>query len=317
MAHKKAGGSSRNGRDSQAKRLGVKVYGGEAIRAGGIIVRQRGTRDPSRRQRRHRQGPHAVRAGRRQRRVPHQGTEAEQVRERRVARARSGVTAESLHSGKGPAAAGLFLWKRRGSRRRGSRCTCTPAGTTHRAAIRVDLWQGRHARSRASLDEVRDQRWPAATNHSRCHAMTWLQRYRVRSFVTHSVWLLPLLGLVAALLANPLVQRLDAALGWKASVGAGQRASRAGRAHIFAADVHRLRVLDPARFRSARERAAVAAHHCHGLSQRGSALVADALRVRVHFQPDRAGPHRRHGAADLRVDRGRTAASRRSPCSST
>jgi large subunit ribosomal protein L27 len=44
MAHKKAGGSSRNGRDSHAKRLGVKVYGGEAIRAGGIIARQRGTR---------------------------------------------------------------------------------------------------------------------------------------------------------------------------------------------------------------------------------------------------------------------------------
>ncbi len=43
MAHKKAGGSSRNGRDSESKRLGVKVYGGEAIRAGGIIVRQRGT----------------------------------------------------------------------------------------------------------------------------------------------------------------------------------------------------------------------------------------------------------------------------------
>lgn len=44
MAHKKAGGSSRNGRDSQAKRLGVKVFGGEAINAGGIIVRQRGTK---------------------------------------------------------------------------------------------------------------------------------------------------------------------------------------------------------------------------------------------------------------------------------
>ncbi|MDR0770068.1 MAG: 50S ribosomal protein L27 [Burkholderiales bacterium] len=43
MAHKKAGGSSRNGRDSQSKRLGVKAYGGEAIRAGGIILRQRGT----------------------------------------------------------------------------------------------------------------------------------------------------------------------------------------------------------------------------------------------------------------------------------
>ncbi len=44
MAHKKAGGSSRNGRDSESKRLGVKVFGGQAIKAGGIIVRQRGTR---------------------------------------------------------------------------------------------------------------------------------------------------------------------------------------------------------------------------------------------------------------------------------
>ena len=44
MAHKKAGGSSRNGRDSQAKRLGVKVYGGQQVTAGAIIVRQRGTR---------------------------------------------------------------------------------------------------------------------------------------------------------------------------------------------------------------------------------------------------------------------------------
>ena len=43
MAHKKAGGSSRNGRDSQAKRLGVKAFGGEVIPAGSIIVRQRGT----------------------------------------------------------------------------------------------------------------------------------------------------------------------------------------------------------------------------------------------------------------------------------
>jgi large subunit ribosomal protein L27 len=43
MAHKKAGGSSRNGRDSQAKRLGVKRYGGQFVLAGNIIVRQRGT----------------------------------------------------------------------------------------------------------------------------------------------------------------------------------------------------------------------------------------------------------------------------------
>jgi large subunit ribosomal protein L27 len=44
MAHKKAGGSSRNGRDSQSKRLGVKVFGGERVNAGQILVRQRGTR---------------------------------------------------------------------------------------------------------------------------------------------------------------------------------------------------------------------------------------------------------------------------------
>jgi large subunit ribosomal protein L27 len=44
MAHKKAGGSSRNGRDSEAKRLGIKAFGGELISAGSIIVRQRGTR---------------------------------------------------------------------------------------------------------------------------------------------------------------------------------------------------------------------------------------------------------------------------------
>ncbi|MFN3981983.1 MAG: 50S ribosomal protein L27 [Caldilinea sp.] len=44
MAHKKGGGSSRNGRDSNAQRLGVKRYGGELVSAGSIIVRQRGTR---------------------------------------------------------------------------------------------------------------------------------------------------------------------------------------------------------------------------------------------------------------------------------
>ena len=44
MAHKKAGGSTRNGRDSESKRLGVKRYGGETVRAGSIIVRQRGTK---------------------------------------------------------------------------------------------------------------------------------------------------------------------------------------------------------------------------------------------------------------------------------
>ena len=44
MAHKKGGGSSRNGRDSNSKRLGIKKFGGEAVRSGNIIVRQRGTK---------------------------------------------------------------------------------------------------------------------------------------------------------------------------------------------------------------------------------------------------------------------------------
>ncbi|MEA3302315.1 MAG: 50S ribosomal protein L27, partial [Pseudomonadota bacterium] len=44
MAHKKAGGSTRNGRDSESKRLGVKIYGGQKISAGNIIIRQRGTK---------------------------------------------------------------------------------------------------------------------------------------------------------------------------------------------------------------------------------------------------------------------------------
>ena len=44
MAHKKGAGSSRNGRDSQSKRLGVKIFGGSVVKAGNIIVRQRGTK---------------------------------------------------------------------------------------------------------------------------------------------------------------------------------------------------------------------------------------------------------------------------------
>ena len=44
MAHKKGGGTTRNGRDSQSKRLGVKAFGGETVQAGAIIVRQRGTK---------------------------------------------------------------------------------------------------------------------------------------------------------------------------------------------------------------------------------------------------------------------------------
>ena len=67
MAHKKAGGSSKNGRDSESKRLGVKIFGGQEVTAGNIIVRQRGTRVSSGRQRRPRPRSHAVRQERRPR----------------------------------------------------------------------------------------------------------------------------------------------------------------------------------------------------------------------------------------------------------
>ena len=73
MAHKKAGGSSRNGRDSAGQRLGVKRFGGQQVLAGSIIVRQRGTKWRPGRRRRSRQGPHHLRPGRRHRRFPDQG----------------------------------------------------------------------------------------------------------------------------------------------------------------------------------------------------------------------------------------------------
>ena len=60
MAHKKAGGSTRNGRDSHSKRLGVKKFGGEDVLAGNILIRQRGTSVSRRRERRHGHRSHAV-----------------------------------------------------------------------------------------------------------------------------------------------------------------------------------------------------------------------------------------------------------------
>ena len=61
MAHKKAGGSTHNGRDSNPKRLGVKRYGGQKVTCGSILIRQRGTQDSARNQRRPGQRLHLVR----------------------------------------------------------------------------------------------------------------------------------------------------------------------------------------------------------------------------------------------------------------
>ena len=69
MAHKKAGGSSRNGRDTEGRRLGIKKFGGEAVIAGNILVRQRGTKVVSGQQCRPRPRPHDLRAHRRPREV--------------------------------------------------------------------------------------------------------------------------------------------------------------------------------------------------------------------------------------------------------
>jgi large subunit ribosomal protein L27 len=71
MAHKKAGGSSRNGRDSDGKRLGVKRYGGQKVLAGNILVRQRGTKDGRGQECRRRPRPHPLRDRRRRGVVPH------------------------------------------------------------------------------------------------------------------------------------------------------------------------------------------------------------------------------------------------------
>ena len=69
MAHKKAGGSSRNGRDTEGRRLGIKKFGGEVVIAGNIIVRQRGTKWKPGDQCRPGPRSHDLRAGRRPRRV--------------------------------------------------------------------------------------------------------------------------------------------------------------------------------------------------------------------------------------------------------
>ena len=76
MAHKKGLGSSRNGRESNAQRLGVKTFAGETVSGGEIIVRQRGTQIQAGRGRRHRQGRHAVRARRGDREVLDQPSRA-------------------------------------------------------------------------------------------------------------------------------------------------------------------------------------------------------------------------------------------------
>ena len=84
MAHKKGQGTSRNGRDSNAQRLGFKAFGGQIVPGGTIIVRQRGTPREARTQRRPRQRRHALRQDHGSHQVPEQGTDG-QVRDGRTA----------------------------------------------------------------------------------------------------------------------------------------------------------------------------------------------------------------------------------------
>ena len=92
MAHKKGLGSSRNGRDSNAQRLGVKTFAGQTVTGGEIIVRQRGTRFKPGDGRWHRQGRHALRACRRYGAVHDRPSRAR--RERAVRRVAAGAARE-------------------------------------------------------------------------------------------------------------------------------------------------------------------------------------------------------------------------------
>ena len=98
MAHKKAGSSSKNGRDSAGQRLGVKRGDGQQINAGTIIVRQRGMHIPSRRQRRHGPRLHALRHCRGKVKFTHE-TRSQEARERRHRR-RLGAATRSNHEGR-------------------------------------------------------------------------------------------------------------------------------------------------------------------------------------------------------------------------
>ena len=91
MAHKKGLGSSRNGRDSNAQRLGVKVFAGQTVTGGEIIVRQRGTRFKPGRRRRHRQGRHDLRHPRGCRAVPRGPPRADDLRPARRITAAAGT----------------------------------------------------------------------------------------------------------------------------------------------------------------------------------------------------------------------------------
>ena len=112
------------------------------IRAGGIIVRQRGTRDPPGRQRRHRQGPHAVRAGRRQGVVPHQGRAPAQVRERRAGHGSRIATRRTCNARNARRARGFF---RPMTRDRKVRATAARSTTACPIAIAVKNASGNTA----------------------------------------------------------------------------------------------------------------------------------------------------------------------------
>ena len=121
MAHKKGQGSSRNGRDSNPKYLGVKKYGGESVRAGNIIVRQRGTRIHPGHERRRRSRPHVVRTDRRQGRLRAQGPRQEAGLDP-AARAVAPVRPSSVSSNHDEV-------HRRGSDPREGRATVAPAAS--------------------------------------------------------------------------------------------------------------------------------------------------------------------------------------------
>ncbi len=113
MAHKKAGGSTRNGRDSHIKRLGVKLYGGEEVVAGNIIVRQRGTKDRAGENVGMGTRPYAVRQGQWPHQVRSEGQADAPLRERDAPRRPERHPSKVLDAARvqeAPALPGLFVF---------------------------------------------------------------------------------------------------------------------------------------------------------------------------------------------------------------
>ena len=126
--------------------------------------------------------------------------------------------------------------------------------------------------------------------------MTWVQRYRVRHYITNSIWILPLVSMAAALVAAPLLHRIDEAMGWESTVNLETCQGRAGDVGLVDVHVHRFRFLGLVDRRATRQRPALAADHRHRVQGPGHQVLLDGVRFHFHLLPRGPGPHQYYGA---------------------